>query len=318
MMSTDFEQRLRSDMEAVVVRPRPGMAREAYRRYHDRRRTTRALASMGTAAVAVAGTAVGVTAASGTTANVPAASGTNANVPAASGTPTGMISVQTAAFVAHVSGALGAAGMLTHATSQDITPDGVAIADSYWAYGNTYRDTQTVWGKLTSGVEDTAANGKTTQISVDYTAQTWTRSEFPGGSVQNHVDLCSAKWFNGVPGEQDAADLKSMIQSGLRCGDLQVTGHQKVDGIDALALTVHFKFATPQTIWVDTKTYLPVLMVTHPDGSTSFPAAPGTGNGDVPVTEERTQYSFLAPTTANLAQLTIPVPPGFQQVSAQG
>jgi len=36
------------------------------------------------------------------------------------------------------------------------------------------------------------------------------------------------------------------------------------------------------------------------------------------VTEERTQFRWLAPTTANLAQLTLPVPPGFREVSAQG
>jgi hypothetical protein len=34
--------------------------------------------------------------------------------------------------------------------------------------------------------------------------------------------------------------------------------------------------------------------------------------------KERTQFRWLAPTTANLAQLTVPVPPGFRQVSAQG
>jgi len=31
-----------------------------------------------------------------------------------------------------------------------------------------------------------------------------------------------------------------------------------------------------------------------------------------------TQFRWLAPTTANLAQLTVPVPPGFREVSAQG
>jgi hypothetical protein len=55
-------------------------------------------------------------------------------------------------------------------------------------------------------------------------------------------------------------------------------------------------------------------MVTN-QTDTLLPAAPGTGTGYVPVTEERTQYRFLAPTTANLAQLTVPVPPGFQQGS---
>lgn len=307
-MSTEFEQRLRSDMEAVAVQPRPGMAREAYRRYQDRRRTTRALAATGTAAVAVAGTAFGVTAASGTT----------ANVAATSHTPAGTIPARTAAFVARqVSGALGAADALTHATTQFIVPGGNARTVSYWAYGNRYREIETIEGKLSHDLEDTAVNGKVTEISVDYTARTWTRREFPGG-VQNHTDLCSGPpWLGGVPGDESAADLQSMIESGLRCGDLQVAGHQSVDGTDALVLTVHFKNASPQTIWVDTRTYLPVQMVTHPDG-TYLPAADGAGPGDVPVTEERTQFRWLAPTTANLVQLAVPVPPGFREVSAQG
>jgi hypothetical protein len=263
-------------------------------------------AATGTAAVAVAGTAFGITAASETT----------PNVPAATETPAATIPAQTATFVARqVSGALGAADALTHATTQFIVPDGNARTDSYWAYGNRYREIETIDGKLSHDLEDTADNGKVTEISVDYTARTWTRSEFSGG-VENHTDLCSGpKWLGGVPGDGSAADLQSMIQSGLRCGDLQVTGHQRVDGADALVLTVHFKNASPQTIWVDTRTYLPVQMVTHPDG-TYLPAADGTG--DVPVTEERTQFRWLAPTTANLAQLTVPVPPGFRQVSGQG
>jgi hypothetical protein len=256
----------------------------------------------------VAGTVFGVTAASGTT----------ANVPAAAETPAGTIPARTAAFVARqVSGALGAADALTRATTQFIVPGGNARTDSYWAYGNRYREVETIGGKLSHDLEDTAVNGKVTEISVDYTARTWTRSEFSGG-VENHPDLCTGpKWLGGVPGDGSAADLQSMIESGLRCGDLQVTGHQSVDGTDALVLTVHFKNASPQTIWVDTRTYLPVQMVTHPDG-TYLPAADGAGPGDVPVTEERTQFRWLAPTTANLAQLAVPVPPGFREVSAQG
>jgi hypothetical protein len=79
-----------------------------------------------------------------------------------------------------------------------------------------------------------------TEVSADYTARTWTRGEFSGG-VENHTDRCSGpKWLGGVPGDGSAADLQSMIQSGL------------------------------------------------------------------------------APTAANLAQLTVPVPPGFREVSAHG
>ena len=54
-MSIDFEDRLRADMGRVQVRPRPGLAREAHRRYvKSRRRTALAVAATGTAA-AVAG-----------------------------------------------------------------------------------------------------------------------------------------------------------------------------------------------------------------------------------------------------------------------
>jgi hypothetical protein len=42
-MSTDFEQRLRAEMEQVAVRPRPGLVKEAYRSYRGKRRMTRAV-----------------------------------------------------------------------------------------------------------------------------------------------------------------------------------------------------------------------------------------------------------------------------------
>ena len=49
-MSIDFEERLRADMGQVQVRPRPGLAREAHRRYQKgRRRTALAVAATGTA-----------------------------------------------------------------------------------------------------------------------------------------------------------------------------------------------------------------------------------------------------------------------------
>src|SRR5580698_3580936 len=57
-MSTDFEERLRADMRRVQVRPRPGLAREAHRRYaRSRRRTALAIAATGTAAAVVGATA---------------------------------------------------------------------------------------------------------------------------------------------------------------------------------------------------------------------------------------------------------------------
>src|SRR5277367_2772921 len=65
-MSIDFEDRLRAEMGRVQVRPRPGLAREAHRRYaRSRRRTALAVAATGTAA-AVAGATGGFALTAGT------------------------------------------------------------------------------------------------------------------------------------------------------------------------------------------------------------------------------------------------------------
>ena len=65
-MSIDFEDQLRAEMGRVQVRPRPGLAREAHRRYaRSRRRTAFAVAATGTAA-AVAGATAGFALTAGT------------------------------------------------------------------------------------------------------------------------------------------------------------------------------------------------------------------------------------------------------------
>ena len=65
-MSIDFEDQLRAEMGRVQVRPRPGLAREAHRRYaRSRRRTALAVAATGTAA-AVAGATAGFALTAGT------------------------------------------------------------------------------------------------------------------------------------------------------------------------------------------------------------------------------------------------------------
>jgi hypothetical protein len=58
-MSIDFEERLRADMGQVQVRPRPGLARDAHRRYQKSRRNAFTVAATG-AAAAVAGATAGL------------------------------------------------------------------------------------------------------------------------------------------------------------------------------------------------------------------------------------------------------------------
>jgi hypothetical protein len=48
-----------------------------------------------------------------------------------------------------------------------------------------------------SDLEDTAVNGKVTEISVDYTAQTWTRREFPAaGGCEDIRTICDVRIFS--------------------------------------------------------------------------------------------------------------------------
>ena len=97
-MSIDFEDQLRAEMGRVQVRPRPGLAREAHRRYiKSRRRTALAVAATGTAA-AVAGATAGFALTAGTPGTGP---------------------IETTAYVVnHVSSALAATDAIGYTTSR--------------------------------------------------------------------------------------------------------------------------------------------------------------------------------------------------------
>lgn len=72
-------------------------------------------------------------------------------------------------------------------------------------------------------------------------------------------------------------------------------GRQWIGGIDAITITGNKGL---DTLWVSPATYLPVrVMLTF---------------GNVQI---QTDFSWLAPTPANLAALNVTVPAGFQQVA---
>ena len=106
-----------------------------------------------------------------------------------------------------------------------------------------------------------------------------------------------------------AADWKSVIGSGLRCGLFHVVGHQRVDGIDAIKLTGGADsgivlWASSDggiTLWLDPHTYLPVQLAGTEATAGPKPAA------------VLIHFRWLPPTRANLAQLTGTIPPGFHR-----
>ncbi len=288
-MSTDFEQRLRAEMEQVAVRPRPGLAKEAYRSHRAKRRLTRTVAATGTAMAIAAGTVAGVAAATASPVAIPA---------------------QTTAYIAsRMSSALAATGEISNTieTTRFGPPDNSQVVIESWQYGTRVRQLETVKGRPFSDGWGQSDHGSSSTTRVDYRNRSYSiESGHASGSVSQsspcgrHAPILGAL---GAP----AAAFKPVIESGLRCGLFHVAGHQRVDGIDAIKLTGNSYRGIMLgdggiTLWVDPHTYLPLQMA---GTQASFQ---GTPQAAIWV-----QFRWLPPTRANLTQLTGTIPPGFHR-----
>lgn len=114
---------------------------------------------------------------------------------------------------------------------------------------------------------------------------------------------------------QDPATLTADIREALSHGKLTRDGTEDIDGVDTIKLvsvrnkpqaSADADFVVATTLWVNPATYLPVRLqinttVTLPDGHTSH----AVFSSDV---------SWLPPTSANLANLRVRIPPGYTQV----
>jgi hypothetical protein len=293
-MSTDFEQRLRSEMERVAVRPRPGLVKEAYRSYRGKRRTTRAAAVAGGAAV-TAGTAVGV---------------------AVAASPTAIPAQTTAYVVSHVSGALAATNRMAYTSTTFRVPKSAVLTHPAsvidgWSYGTRNRALrESAGGQPLTGQWVRTGRGKPALIVVNYQQRWWERLAYKPVAIGSQAGLCRAPESFLILGARNAAaaDWEPIVESGLRCGLFHVAGHQRVEGIDAIKLTGTAD--TGITVWVDPHTYLPVQIAGNVQLVGSFTKnRPETTKATI-----RIHFRWLPPTRANLAQLTGTIPPGFRQV----
>jgi hypothetical protein len=298
-MSIDFEDQLRADMGRVEVRPRPGLAREAHRRYaKSRRRTALAVAATGTAAAVV-----GVTAGFALTAGTPGAGG-----------------IETTAYVVNrVSTALSATDAIGYSLSRftgAAVPAELNNPQGLWEYGGRFRDlTETPAGRPYLDLSARPSGGKWVLTTVNYSDRGWSRAIVPDGQrylpgatggnfcLGPVLSLFGAAW-------KTAADWKQNILLGLQCRAFAVAGRQRVDGVDAIRLAGQ-KALAGITIWVDPRSYLPVRM--------TVPEHVVTGSsGTVSSVTMQIDFRWLPPTSANLAQLTTPIPSGFRQMAAPG
>jgi hypothetical protein len=79
-------------------------------------------------------------------------------------------------------------------------------------------------------------------------------------------------------------------------GNWSVIGRTELDGRPAIQLKLNLGSSLPVYLWVDAQTDLPLRETTDFAGYAM-----------------RTDYQYLAPTPANLAKLTVPIPPGFRR-----
>ena len=291
-MSTDFEQRLRAEMEHIAVRPRPGLVKDAYRRYRGKRRRIRAVAAAATAVAIAAGTVAGVA--------------------AATASPTAIPALTTAYVLSHASSALAATNRIMYTTTTTTTfgpPATTRFVTDVWIYGSRVRQVDEPAGgkpKWDSWVQ--TGHGKPTLIMVNYQDRTWERFGIPPSSgPAPKLSVCGKFGALLMAPSATPADWKLVIGAGLRCGLFHVAGHQRVDGIDAIKVTgsansgiaLWASSAGGITLWLDPHTYLPVQLAGSEASTGSKPAA-------VVI-----RFYWLPATQANLAQLTGTIPPGF-------
>jgi hypothetical protein len=301
-MNTDLEDQLRLDMERAIgdVRVPRGLALRAERHRRKRQKTLRISTAAATATALIGAVAIaGVT---GTFDSAPSS-------PAARLTAYVINHVQRALAPSAVSDLIGSVKeTYPPGTTLEPVPGGIngraasTSADSTWSVGYSV-----VWADQASGASKFTAytsggqpvfaavitHSKTgaTETAVIYANSTWwtapvraVRAASPEGPgcVQGGVVYLRPGPGGGWPG---------FIRSQLACGAYTVVGHQVIRGIDAIKLAG----STPGsiTLWIDPATYRPIQMT------------------DGPV---QSAFQWVEATPANLAQLSVPVPAGFQQV----
>jgi len=300
-MNTELEQRLRADMEHATrdVRVPPGLALKAYRHYHKRTITTRAVAAAGTAAVLTAG-ALGV-----------------AEVTGAFGRPAGGAQVRTTAYViSRVERALSAPDMANMvAYTRTVYPAGVTLqpapggvngsggpgasssrAGGYEVLWAHHRSTKlsffTASGQRVFDERMTAGKTSLATTAVTYTSHTWWKAQSARPAVTGSASAgCLPGGEIRLNGSANA--WPDFIHSQLACGAYTAAGRQELGGVDALKITGG---SGQIMLWVNPRTYLPIRL---------------EQGGLIQV-----NFQWLAPTRANLAMLNMPVPASFHQVVA--
>jgi hypothetical protein len=145
--------------------------------------------------------------------------------------------------------------------------------------------------------------GTARDVTVDYVRRTWsavsmTIGSFPAGTPAMPSSGCQSEkappGYAGPPLSGFQA-TPGYLKATVACGALAADGHAVIDRVDTIKLMSTTKSkAGPMTVYVSPTTYLPVRSV---------------------VAGQRTDYQWRPATSANVAQLRVPIPAGFRRTA---
>ncbi len=301
-MNAQFTDELRSSMEQFaehVVMP-SGLARRSFLRWRKRR--VRAGVSAAAAAMGViAGAAVALT-------NV--ADGSGAQVQDLGGAQ-----VRDLGYVAtHVDDALAAASraddiFFIRTTFTGLSPAAASSfpyrADLAWATRDRFNEVEySSSGRPFFSLTAARVPGGLRMLTVQYLHQAVIRQELTGFEAELGCSDARGVLATLDLNPNDLTNWPATIRALVGCKLLTAAGHQRVGRADLVRLVQSggggYAFAS-LVVLVNPSTYLPSRMVI-------------TWSQPGQRWQTTTQFGLLAPTRANLAHLSAPIPTGFQQV----
>jgi hypothetical protein len=227
------------------------------------------------------------------------------------------VQIETSAFVTHVEHALSELGhrnLVGYARSvyppgysaEPVSPGGLQVSPStgtgspwnvrylvVWAYQRVSKESAfSAAGYRVFDLRFAPAGGTLTFTGVIYRSRTWWRGAI--GPVPVRGGPAPTQCGPGI--RLGTGGWPTFIRYELSCGEFTKGGQRRIGGIEATQLTGN---GGQETIWVNPRTYLPVRTVF------SAPGGP----------QLQTDFGWFTPTQARLAELRLPVPPGFRQVA---